>query len=72
MHTFFKSWDKGAYNSVIAAAAPIVREQKERYEGAYLEGDGARIVEPSRDAKDTQAAGELWALTEKFVQNIGL
>jgi NAD(P)-dependent dehydrogenase (short-subunit alcohol dehydrogenase family) len=72
MNVVFKSWDKGAYNSVIAAASPIVRQHPEKYKGAYLEGANGKISEPSRLAQDPEVAAELWKTTEDFVKSIGL
>lgn len=72
MRLFFKGLDEGAYNSVIAAASPEIRKEAETYRGAYLEGDGAKITEPSKLAQDEGLAKDLWATTESFVRSIGL
>jgi hypothetical protein len=72
MGVVFKSWDKGAYNSVIAAASPVVRQHPEKYKGAYLEGANGKISEPSQLAQDPELAAELWKTTEDFLKSIGL
>ena len=72
MSVFFKTWDQGAYNSVFAAASPVVREHPEIYKGVYIEGDYGKVVAPSKDAQDAEIAAELWKTTESFVESIGL
>lgn len=69
---FFKTWDQGAYNSVIAAASPAVRNHPEMYKGAYIEGDYGKVTKPSKDAQNTEIAAELWKTTVEFVASIGL
>jgi hypothetical protein len=69
---FFKTWDKGAYNSVIAAASPVVRQHAKIYKGAYIEGDYGKVVKPSKNARDLDIAAELWKTTEELLANIRL
>ena len=72
MSIFFKTWDQGAYNSVFAAASPVVRKRTEIYKGAYIEGDYGKVVASSKNAQDAEIAAELWKTTESFVESIGL
>jgi hypothetical protein len=72
MRLFFKTWDKGAYNSVFAAASPVVREHPEIYKGAYIEKDHGKVMKPSENAQDPEIAAELWKTTEEFLESIGL
>jgi hypothetical protein len=72
MFLFFKTWDKGAYNSVFSAAAPIVHNHPKVYKGAYIEGDYGKVVQPSKVAQDPEIAAELWKTTVNFLETIGL
>ena len=72
MHLFFRSWDRGAYNSVFAAASPVIREHPEIYKGAYIEEDYGGVAKPSENAQDPEIASELWKTTESFLESIGL
>jgi hypothetical protein len=72
MKYFFKSPDEGAYNSVIAAASPRVRQYPEMYKGAYIEGDNGNLAKPSKAAENPETATELWATTEEFLTSIKL
>ena len=72
MRLFFKTWDQGSYNSLIAATSPVVHEQPEVYKGAYIEGDYGKVRKPSKDAQDPKSASELWVVTEKFLNDIGV
>jgi hypothetical protein len=72
MWLFFHTWERGAYTSVHAAASPTIREQAEKYKGAYIESEYGVIVEPSENARDPEIAAELWKTTENFLGSIGL
>ncbi|PPQ82528.1 hypothetical protein CVT25_007137 [Psilocybe cyanescens] len=65
--TFFKGPEEGAYNSVLAAASPVVRESADKYRGAYLMPVG-RIVSPAPASLNTQVQDDLWETTEKYLQ----
>ena len=72
MGLFLKTWDQGAYNSVIGAALPAVRENPEKYKAAYIEGDYGKVVKPSELARNDEAAATLWKTTENFVRGLDI
>ena len=72
MWLFFQTWEKGAYNSVFAAASPVVREHPELYKGGYIEKKHGKVAQPSDNAQDPEIAAELWKTTEGFLESIGL
>lgn len=72
MNLFFKAWDQGAYNSVIAAALPKIREKQDIYKGVYIEGNYGLVKKPSKTASDHAISAELWKTTEEFLESIGL
>ena len=72
MKLFFMTPDEGAYNSVIAAASSVVRDQPELYKGAYLEGYKGKISTPSKAAQDAELATDLWTTTESFLGSVRL
>ena len=59
MGLFFKTWDQGAYNSVIGATLPAVHENMGKYKAAYIEGDYGKVVKPSELAMNDKAAATL-------------
>ncbi|KAG8879218.1 hypothetical protein FRB98_005786 [Tulasnella sp. 332] len=69
----FMGWyltpQEGAYNSLFAATAPIVRKEKTRYAGAFLIPFGV-WKEASSEANDPVAAQELWDTSERVVSGI--
>jgi NAD(P)-dependent dehydrogenase (short-subunit alcohol dehydrogenase family) len=69
---FFKTWDQGAYNSVIAAASPVVRQNPDVYRAAYIQGDYGKVKKPSVDASNPEAATELWEVTSNYLKDIGV
>ena len=69
---FFKTWDQGAYNSVIGAVLPTVRENLEKYKTAYFEGDYGKVVKPSELTRNDEAAAVLWKTTENFVCGLNI
>ncbi|KAF8804455.1 NAD(P)-binding protein [Phlegmacium glaucopus] len=63
----------GAYTSVFAAAGRAVLENKELYQGVYLENKPTgRIAQPSKAALDTDLANQLWTTTESLLKQIGI
>jgi len=72
MHLFFSTWERGAYTSVHAAASPTIREQAEKYKGAFIENEYGVVAEPSENARDPEIAAELWKTTEEFLGSVGL
>lgn len=62
---------KGAYTSVFAAASPIVRENPDKYKGAYLE-PVAQLGKPYEQALNDGLAKELWETTEEILKEIGV
>ncbi|THH19385.1 hypothetical protein EUX98_g8787 [Antrodiella citrinella] len=66
------SSEEGAYNHVFTAVAPVVREQAEKYKGAFLMPRGnitEKIIAP---AEDMELAKELWETTETLLREIGV
>ena len=76
----FISWstftppEKGAYCSVFAAAAPVVRKQAEEYEGTYLNADRTigKKPTPSEDCYNEDLAKELWETTSTLLTELGI
>lgn len=70
----FAAPTKGAYSSVFAAAAPIVKAKAAEYGGAYMNGDttlGKKGV-PSEDCWNDELAAELWATTKTLLEELGV
>jgi NAD(P)-dependent dehydrogenase (short-subunit alcohol dehydrogenase family) len=72
MTLFFKTWDQGAYNSAIAAASPVVRQNPDVYRAAYVQGDYGKVKKPTADASNPEAATELWEVTSNYLKGIGV
>lgn len=68
---FFKPLEIGAYNSVFAAAAPIVRENLEHFKGSYLSPVG-KIGISLKTANDPVTALELRKTTETILRDTGV
>lgn len=66
---FFEVPEVGAHNPCFAAAAPEVREDREKWKGTYLEPVGS-IAEPSENARRAGLAKELWDTTERIVEDL--
>ena len=62
---------EGAYNSTFAAASPLVRQEKEKYNGAYLV-PGQKIAKLTGLALDDQLAKDLWELQERILKEEGV
>ncbi|KAK1219703.1 hypothetical protein PQX77_017564 [Marasmius sp. AFHP31] len=68
-----KSPERGAYTSAFAAAGKIVRDERDKYRGTYLESSPVgRIATPSSDALSEAAGEQLYTLTQLFLAGIGL
>ncbi|KAH9835137.1 NAD-P-binding protein [Rhodofomes roseus] len=63
---------RGAFTSVFAAAAPVVRAQMERYKGAYLQAPGRIGAPPHADARNPALARELWDTTNRLLEEMGI
>jgi len=68
---FMTTADKGAYTQVFAAVAPVVREQAEKYKGAFLMPP-AQISNPTKPAENKELAKELWETTEALLKEMGV
>jgi hypothetical protein len=68
---FFSHPDKGAYNSVFAAASEDVIKEREKYRGAYLMPVG-RVSKPTKVARDEELAKELMNSVDAFLQERGM
>ncbi|KAJ8073760.1 hypothetical protein PM082_012038 [Marasmius tenuissimus] len=68
-----KSPERGAYTSAFAAAGKTVRDERDKYRGAYLESSPVgRIATPSSEAMSEAAGEQLYTLTQLFLSGIGL
>ncbi|KAG6879837.1 hypothetical protein C0992_010795 [Termitomyces sp. T32_za158] len=64
---------RGAYNSVFAAASKTIASDKDRYRGAYLESTPTgRITQVNKTLQNEQLGAQLWGITEKFLEDLGL
>ncbi|KAI0827091.1 NAD-P-binding protein [Trametes gibbosa] len=68
----FVSPAEGAYTSVFAAASPLVKMEKDRYKGVYLDPPGKIVTPPNPLAENKELAGGLWATTEAILQSFDL
>ncbi|TFK48485.1 NAD(P)-binding protein [Heliocybe sulcata] len=68
---FFSTPSVGAYPSVFAAAAPVVRAEADRYKGQYIL-PGNKITKTSKDAESTTLAADLWDTTELLLKQLGV
>lgn len=59
---------EGALTGLFAATDPVVRDEKEKYDGAYLVPYGT-IYEMSDEAKDENLALELWETCERVLSD---
>ncbi|KAL1939523.1 hypothetical protein VTO73DRAFT_9834 [Trametes versicolor] len=64
--------EEGAYTSSFAAASPIVKAEREKYKGAYLNPPGKIVTPPAPEAESKELAEELWATTETILQSFNL
>ncbi|KAF9003235.1 NAD-P-binding protein [Cyathus striatus] len=62
----------GAYNSAFAATGKKINENKEEYKGTYLESRPTGRVAKLGKEVNVEKGEELWALTEKVLQEIGV
>lgn len=69
---FFFAASEGAYASSFAAASPIVKAERDKYKGAYLDPPGKIVPSPAPEAESTELAEELWATTETILQSFDL
>ncbi|KAI0360523.1 NAD-P-binding protein [Trametes cingulata] len=63
---------EGAYASVFAAASPRVKEERDKYKGAYLVPPGKIETPPAPQAENKELAEELWATTEAVLKSFDL
>ncbi|KAH7878248.1 uncharacterized protein C8R40DRAFT_1038546 [Lentinula edodes] len=65
--------EHGSYTSVFAAAAKVVRDEREKYCGAYLDNKPVgRIAVPSATARDDKLADDLWSSTMSLLKDLGI
>ncbi|THH27682.1 hypothetical protein EUX98_g6503 [Antrodiella citrinella] len=70
-HNFTSSPAQGAYTQVFAAVAPVVREQAEKYKGAFLMPP-ATLTKLSAASENMEIAKEVWDTTETLLKDIGI
>lgn len=65
--------DVGAYTSVFAAAGKKVADNRQAYQGAYLESKPTgNIAKPHKAVLDEALGDKLWETTVKFLGEIGV
>lgn len=71
---YFLNPSEGAFASVLAAAAPEVKANREKYYymGAYLVPPGKIATPPERRAESAELAQELWDTTEAILKDWGI
>ncbi|KAF8638058.1 hypothetical protein AX16_010690 [Volvariella volvacea WC 439] len=69
INLFFVTPERGAITSIIAAASPILKAERDTYNGAYLVPYG-KIGTPSTHSQDSVLAAELWQTTEAVIGEI--
>ncbi|KAI0635316.1 NAD-P-binding protein [Trametes polyzona] len=72
MDSFFVTAVEGAYTSAFAAASPVVKAEREKYKGAYLDPPGKLVPPPAPQAESKELAEQLWATTEAVLATFGL
>ncbi|KAF9002623.1 NAD-P-binding protein [Hymenopellis radicata] len=75
LNLLLDSPDRGSYNSVFAAAGKAVRDDKEKYKGAYISPGKAKmpsVVEPAKMALDERLRRRLWEMSLEYTQTAGL
>jgi len=68
---FFLSPTKSAYLTAFAAGSSLIREQPDKYHGAYLKPKMA-LAKPSPLALNKEKQMELSNFTEKFLLELGV
>ena len=72
----FNAPREAAFSPVFAAASPIVRAEREKYKGGYLEVDyarGAKLTKPyTHQGESEELAEELWKTSEEVVEGMDL
>lgn len=66
---FFAIPEVGAYTSCFATAASEVRDNPEKFKGAFLEPVGI-VTPPSEVARRDELAEELWETTERILEDL--
>lgn len=62
----WKTPEVGSYNSCLAAASPIIRQEADKYKGSYLVPVG-KIVDSSPLTRNEEMQNDLWDTTEKYL-----
>ncbi|KAL1945760.1 hypothetical protein VTO73DRAFT_1762 [Trametes versicolor] len=70
--SFFLTASGGAYASSFAAASPIVKAERDKYKGAYLDPPGKIVPAPAPEVESKELAEELWATTETILKSFDL
>ena len=66
LRQFFLAPAEGAHCSAFAAAAPVVKAERDAYKGAFLWPPGR--LGPAPPAEDAQRAADLWNVTEALLK----
>ena len=70
LHLFARSPEVGGNSALIGTTSPLVKQQPEKYRGAYLDESGAPIA-ASAVALNKERASELWKLTSEIISKSG-
>lgn len=68
----FTTPEVGAYGTVLAAAGSAVREDREKYKGAFIVPPGKIGTPPAPQADSEDLAKELWETTESVCKTLGV
>ena len=71
MTLFCDTPEVGAYTSCFAAASPLIRQNPEKYKGAYLFPVGV-FTEQGANAKKADLALDLWETTESILKALSI
>lgn len=71
MAIFFAPPEVGAYGPCFAAASPKIRNNPEKYKGAYQTPVGV-LTEPGQNAQRDDLAQALWKTTELILKDLGI
>lgn len=66
------SSEKGSYTQTFLSVAPVVRQEAEKYKGAFLWPPANIAKTTTKDGDNPELAVELWETTEKFLKDFGI
>ena len=66
LYLFGRAPEVGGNSALVGTTSPLVKQQPEKYKGAYLDESGAPIA-ASAIAQNKERAAELWKLTSEII-----